>query len=143
MYVGFHYLISASCSVSSDCTNGYYCSSGYCKEGKLYLTINCYKIHFNWSFLITFKYKWSVSIIVIGSCPSGYVDRDGDLPGWGTDIGSQLDLSLEDCAGRCNSESTCLSFEHSPTEIKCNLNQIAEPSRGTYRDYIFCTKGKR
>ena len=84
----------------------------------------------------------SVSIIVIGSCPSGYVDRDGDLPGWGTDIGSQLDLSLEDCAERCNGETTCLSFEHSPTEIKCNLNQIAEPSRGTYRDYIFCTKGK-
>ena len=73
-------------------------------------------------------------------CPTGYAGRVGDLPGWGTDIGSKLDLSLEDCAERCNGDKTCLSFEHSPTEIKCNLNKIAEPSQGPYLDYIFCTK---
>ena len=90
--------------------------------------------------LMYIKYLFSVSITTVGDCPPGYADREGDLPGWGTDIGSALDLSLEDCAERCNGEKTCLSFEHSPTQIKCNLNKIAEPSGGPYSDFIFCTK---
>ena len=62
------------------------------------------------------------------------------MPGWGTDIGSSLDLTKQQCAEKCNGENSCMSFEHSDTEMKCNLNKIAEPSLGPYRDYVFCTK---
>ena len=105
---------------------------------KLQLRINASKKSF---LLIPSKHKCFVSITTIGDCPPGYAVREGDLPGWGdSDIGSALDLSLEDCADRCNGETTCLSFEHSPTQMKCNLNKIAEPSGGPYSDFIFCTK---
>ena len=79
-------------------------------------------------------------ITLPGGCPNGYVERQGDLPGWGTDIGSALDLSRQECAEKCDGASSCMSFEHSDTEMKCNLNKIAEPSQGPFRDYVFCTK---
>ena len=62
------------------------------------------------------------------------------MPGWGTDIGSSLDLTKQQCAEKCNGENSCMSFEHSDTDMKCNLNKIAEPSQGPFRDYVFCTK---
>ena len=75
-----------------------------------------------------------------GGCPLHYVEKEGDLPGWGTDLGSALDLTREECAMKCNREKTCMSFEHSPTQMKCNLNKIAEPSQRPYKDFVFCTK---
>ena len=75
-----------------------------------------------------------------GSCPWGYVQQEGDAPGWGSDIGSSLDLNKYECAKRCDSQTTCLSFEHSLKQMKCNLNKIADPSEIPYYDYIFCTK---
>ena len=62
------------------------------------------------------------------------------MPGWGSDIGSRLDLTLEQCAKRCNNEISCLSFEHSPSKKKCNLNKIAEPTQDSNADFIFCSK---
>lgn len=73
-------------------------------------------------------------------CPPGYAKRKGDVPGWGSDIGSRLDLTLEQCAKRCNNEIHCLSFEHSPSKKKCNLNKIAEPTQDPNADFMFCTK---
>ena len=75
-----------------------------------------------------------------GGCPLHYVEKEGDLPGWGTDLGSALDLTREECAMKCNREKACMSFEHSPTQMKCNLNKIAEPSQRPYKDFVFCTK---
>ena len=68
------------------------------------------------------------------------MEKQGDLPGWGTDIGSALHLTRQECAEKCDGEKICMSFEHSDTEMKCNLNKIAEPSQGPFRDYVFCTK---
>ena len=65
------------------------------------------------------------------------------MPGWGTDIGSSLDLTRLKCAEKCNGENSCRSFEHSDTEMKCNLNKISEPSQSPFRDYVFCTKKGR
>ena len=79
-------------------------------------------------------------IPLTGACPNGYAEREGDLPGWGTDIGSSLDLTRQQCAEKCNGENNCKSFEHSDTDMKCNLNKIAEPSQGPYLDFVFCTK---
>ena len=73
-------------------------------------------------------------------CTSGYERRDGDIPGWGTDIGSRLSLTREECANVCTEEEQCMSFEHSNSALLCNLNKIAEPNSGSYKDYAFCTK---
>lgn len=73
-------------------------------------------------------------------CPLGYKSKEGDLPGWGTDLGGALRLTREDCARKCSDEEKCLSFEHSYTEEKCNLNKESEPTEGPYNDYAFCTK---
>lgn len=73
-------------------------------------------------------------------CPVGYEEKNGDVPGWGTDLGSALELTRGECARKCSEKDTCLSFEHSNTEMKCNLNKIAEPSSGPYKDYVFCKK---
>ena len=76
-------------------------------------------------------------------CPSGYAEKEGDLPGWGTDIGSALDLTRQECAQKCNGEKRCMSFDHSNTQMKCNLNKIPYPSQGPNKDFIFCTKTGR
>ena len=74
-------------------------------------------------------------------CPSGYERRNGDISGWGSDIGTRLSLTREECANACNDQDLCLSFEHSNTALLCNLNKIAEPTTGAnYGDYAFCKK---
>ena len=74
-------------------------------------------------------------------CPLGFESNPGDILGWGSeDLGSALTLTRQECAQKCKETDACLSFEHSYTEGKCNLNKLAEPTRGPYRDYDFCTK---
>ena len=81
-------------------------------------------------------------MIASGHCLFGYVEKVGHLPRHGSNIGS-FNVTKEECALKCNGEKTCLSFEHSNTNMKCNLNEIAEPSQGPYLDFIFCTKTGR
>ena len=64
----------------------------------------------------------------------------GDLPGLSSDLGGLLTLTREECARKCSENDECLSFEHSYTEGKCNLNRVAEPTQGPYKDWAFCTK---
>ena len=92
-------------------------------------------------------YRVSINFFTIlinldqGSCPSGYTERSGDVAGWGSEIGSKLPLTLQECANSCNEHSLCLSFEHSDNEMLCNLNEIAEPETDVmFRDYVFCEK---
>ena len=73
---------------------------------------------------ITFPCEYIFLIATAVGCPSGYAEKEGDLPGWGTDIGSALDLTRQECAQKCNGEKRCMSFEHSNTQMKCNLNKI-------------------
>ena len=78
---------------------------------------------------------------MIDKCPSGYDQRIGDAPGWGSDLGSELELSRQDCANQCNSKPDCLSFEHSNSEGLCNLNRVGEPSNQVqFHDYVYCLK---
>ena len=83
-------------------------------------------------------YRYS---ICVDACTSGYTEKIGDIPGWGTSLGSALDANRDECAQKCSELPLCLSFEHSNTELKCNLNTEAEPaSNGAYKDYAFCSK---
>ena len=82
-------------------------------------------------------------IIASGGCPSGYAQIGGSVPGFGSDLGSSLDLTKHECALKCNGEKSCMSFQHSYTQMKCNLSEIADPSQAPYLDFIFCTKTGR
>merc|ERR1711924_461096 len=45
------------------------------------------------------------------------------------------------CAALCNAESTCMSYECSPTKKMCNLNTAPAPTKTKkYKDYFFCSK---
>ena len=62
------------------------------------------------------------------------------MPGTGTDLGSALSLTREQCALKCNEKKECLSFEHSHSQKKCNLNRIRGPTAQSYSDFAFCIK---
>ena len=79
---------------------------------------------------------------LLETCPAGYHRKIGDLPGWGSDLGSALELTEGQCAHRCDELHDCLSFEHSQIQMKCNLNRIAEPTSEAYEDFKFCIKGE-
>ena len=74
-------------------------------------------------------------------CPRGYTLKEGDIPGWGQ-LGSNptIESTILGCSNRCNDESSCCSFEYSPTTKKCNLNRECQPTVSVYQDYAFCTK---
>jgi len=73
-------------------------------------------------------------------CPNGYAEMHGDIPGWGSSLGSKLYLTRDKCAEECDRFSDCLSFEHSNSEFLCNLNVLEEPTARKYKDYVFCSK---
>ena len=77
---------------------------------------------------------------MIETCPNGYVSRRGDIPGWGSDLGRRLRLSRLECAIKCNEIRDCLSFEQSESKNLCNLNRIAEPTKGSDQDFVACVK---
>merc|ERR1711973_573910 len=45
------------------------------------------------------------------------------------------------CMKVCEGEEKCMSYEFSPTEKRCNLNEESDPTdpRGKFGDYMFCT----
>ena len=91
---------------------------------------------------ITFSFQYIFPMIASGRCLFGYVEKTGHLPRHGSNMGSS-NITKEECALKCNSEKSCLSFEYSNTYMKCKLNEIAEPSQVPYLDFIFCTKTGR
>ena len=76
----------------------------------------------------------------LATCPAGYEEQQGDIPGWGSYLGGALNLTAHECKEKCNQVDLCLSFEHSSSEMRCNLNDLAQPTLEPYMDYIFCTK---
>ncbi len=76
---------------------------------------------------------------IFSDCPNGFTLMEGDIPGWGQ-VGSSREFTIKRCANRCNDESSCCSFEYSPTKKICNLNRDCEPTESAYQDFAFCTK---
>ena len=62
------------------------------------------------------------------------------MPGRGSDLGAELSLARQDCADKCTEKQNCLSFEHSETKTLCNLNRVAEPTKGPNQDFVVCVK---
>ena len=76
-------------------------------------------------------------------CEIGYKQIDGDILGSGSIAGrgSREDVaSCAECATICSKIDTCLSYECSLTELKCNLNTAAVPNTNNQQDWIFCVK---
>jgi len=79
-----------------------------------------------------------------GLCPSSYIYTAGDVRGWGSLPGgtfTSVDNS-ETCAGHCDANSNCCSFEYSPRTKNCNLNSECRPTYGVFEDYNFCVKAQ-
>ena len=58
---------------------------------------------------------------VLDGCPSGYLEKDGDVGGVGTAVKS---LTMQGCAKRCTEMITCLSFEYNSKEMNCFSQSI-------------------
>ena len=80
-------------------------------------------------------------------CGSGYVRSVGDVAGDGAidGVGNlQTVTSCAECAALCGNKKTCLSFECSPSENKCNLNTVKHATHRvhpSFPDYVLCIKG--
>lgn len=77
------------------------------------------------------------------SCKGGYTLALGDIPGNGRIFfqgGAEKVQSCNECGEKCDRRARCLSYECSPTDLRCNLNEHSEPSAVPYKDYMFCTK---
>jgi len=79
------------------------------------------------------------------ACADNYLPQDGDVGGWGVVAGAgggQYVASCDECARWCTDRSACKSYECGGdlTELRCNLNEEANPSLQQYKNYAFCTK---
>ena len=96
-------------------------------------------ISFSCIYICITNYCWYfISNSSLAGCPKGYVERQGDVPGTG--YKGSLPLTTEQCAQRCNDEKKCLSFETNPSEKKCHLNDVANPTVPKYPKYDYCIK---
>merc|ERR1712130_515506 len=88
--------------------------------------------------------KYEYQVRPTKSCAVGYFgDRKGDIPGWtyveGAGAGEWI-ANCGECADLCSVRDKCLSYQCSPSELKCNLNSVTDPTRPKVRDYMFCSK---
>ena len=89
----------------------------------------------------------STIIFLIGSCPVGFVYKDGY--GFGKKLLEAFDFwemglrsgTRKVCGDKCLDNTNCLSFEHSEKYQKCFLVTASEPETDRkVADYIFCSK---
>merc|ERR1712218_431839 len=74
-----------------------------------------------------------------GSCPHSYTYLGGDVPGGGIRQIEPVN-SINSCAGHCNANSNCCSFEYSRRRRRCNLNLECRPTHNVHQDFDFCVK---
>ena len=77
------------------------------------------------------------------ACPASYFYNAGDVQGSGSIRSISSVSTISYCAGYCDTDSTCSSFEYSPREHLCNLNSEVQPDAAVYRDQDFCVKGEK
>ena len=81
---------------------------------------------------------------ITNPCTTDYTPMQGDIGMWGKVGARGGGEEVEDCAqcaDLCSSLEECGSFECSPTELKCNLNTVINPTNDVANtDYMFCSK---
>ena len=82
--------------------------------------------------------------VITNICTGDYLLMPGDVGAWGTigkHGGGEAVDDCGDCANLCSDAASCGSFECSPTELKCNLNEANDPTnKEGFQDFIFCKK---
>ena len=73
-------------------------------------------------------------------CPFGYMKRSGDIPSRDNELILPSKVTKVQCVEACNLKDSCLSFQHSPSKMRCNLNELALPIFSPKEDYLFCSK---
>ena len=73
-------------------------------------------------------------------CPTGYIEKPGDITGWGFDY--EPAASVEACAYRCTNQQECCVFEFSRFSKMCQLHKECYPNNLPLEDYISCQKSK-
>merc|ERR1711972_88897 len=76
-------------------------------------------------------------------CADNYFPQNGDVAGWGEVDGAgngQKVGNCDECAKLCTERGACKSYECSGSELRCNLNEGANPTKKAHTDYAFCTK---
>ena len=81
-----------------------------------------------------------INVYIAESFPKGYYRRFGHVPECKDNLGCHLNLTIEECAKKCNETVSCLSFEHSITRNECNLNPVKEPTNDPSLDFKFYAK---
>ena len=77
-------------------------------------------------------------IFIFIGCPSGYIEKIGDVEGGGLTGGYSAKLAK--CASDCDRRDDCKSFEYSPSQKDCKLLNEWEPTGPKYMDLMFCAK---
>merc|ERR1719186_905835 len=72
-------------------------------------------------------------------CPAGFVEDPGDVYGGGI-RGPFKSSSITECGTACQQESTCNSFNYSPTKSLCVIYANKQPNGPVYNDFRFCKK---
>ena len=125
----------ASCSeCGSKCTSEPECNSFECSVTKLKCNLNratVPKIRPNQDYMFCSKANPTAS------CGNGFLLQHGSAPGA---LSSLSVPNCAQCAAACTANPSCLSYECSPTDKKCNLNDVSAPKASQYKDYMFCTK---
>ena len=79
------------------------------------------------------------------TCTEGYTRQPGDVQGWGKlqgRGGGEIVEDCNDCGALCTGIASCTSYECSPTERKCSLNDSGMRTSFTdYADYMYCYRG--
>ena len=92
---------------------------------------------------VTFLHGKHAKTEEASACASFYSAMYGIVGGWGKIGNKGGGAKVEHCglcASQCSSIRACLSYECSPTELRCNLNKVRKPTHETYKDYMFCAK---
>ena len=79
-------------------------------------------------------------LISADECPNGYLNNPGTISGSGKLEYHKNMGSMDDCFQLCQAEEYCCSFEYSDSKKTCYLNVDCHPTKGSYKDYIFCMK---
>ena len=74
-------------------------------------------------------------------CPDSYSYVVGRVIGSAT-VSQVMNVNnIAACAQHCHANSDCCSFEYSPTEKECNLNEECQSNGPAYPNQVFCVKG--
>ena len=77
---------------------------------------------------------------LLATCPFGYIKRTGSIPGRDGELILPSKITKTECMNACSLKDSCLSFQHSASKMRCNLNELALPIFAHDEDYVFCSK---